>query len=79
VADDSSKGASEEAYDTYPLLDILIHDPVISLEEAVRQNVTKILRLNADGMTDMSIGLHRVQKLNSEAIYNYESTVLHTL
>ncbi|KAF2495032.1 hypothetical protein BU16DRAFT_617913 [Lophium mytilinum] len=69
-----SRAELEEDYYTNPLSNVAIYDPSLTLRIAADQNSTRLIPINANGITSISLIPNRRQYLNKNPVYDYTST-----
>lgn len=58
-----------------PSLWIAIYDPTLNLTSALENGYTRMVLINANGMTAINLGLNRRQAPNTSPAYDYQLSV----
>ncbi|KAH7371573.1 hypothetical protein BKA66DRAFT_611356 [Pyrenochaeta sp. MPI-SDFR-AT-0127] len=66
-----SRAEADQDYYTNPLSSVAIYDPNLALRDAADLNTTRLIPINANGMTSISLIPNRRQYLNKGPIYDY--------
>ncbi|KFY75442.1 hypothetical protein V499_04567 [Pseudogymnoascus sp. VKM F-103] len=73
--DDSSKALSDSSMLLSPSLWIAIYDPTLDLASALENGYTRMVLINANGLTAINLGLNRRQAPNTSPAYDYKLSV----
>ncbi|KFZ07272.1 hypothetical protein V501_06615 [Pseudogymnoascus sp. VKM F-4519 (FW-2642)] len=73
--DDSSKALSDSSMLLSPSLWIAIYDPTLDLTSALQNGYTRMVLINANGLTAINLGLNRRQAPNTSPAYDYKLSV----
>jgi hypothetical protein len=73
--DDSSKALSDSSMLLSPSLWIAIYDPTLDLASALENGYTRMVLINANGVTAINLGLNRRQAPNTSPAYDYKLSV----
>lgn len=58
-----------------PSLWIAIYDPTLNLQEALENGYTRMILVNANGMTAINLGLNYRQVFNASPAYDYDLSI----
>ncbi|OBT53607.1 hypothetical protein VE04_05157 [Pseudogymnoascus sp. 24MN13] len=72
---DSSKALSDSSMLLSPSLWIAIYDPTLDLASALENGYTRMVLINANGVTAINLGLNRRQAPNTSPAYDYKLSV----
>ncbi|OBT77156.1 hypothetical protein VF21_05058 [Pseudogymnoascus sp. 05NY08] len=71
-ANDSSKALNDSSMLLMPSLWIAIYDPTLNLTSALENGYTRMVLINANGMTAINLGINRRQAPNTSPAYDYQ-------
>ncbi|KAK3939958.1 hypothetical protein QBC46DRAFT_314542 [Diplogelasinospora grovesii] len=72
---DSSKSLADSSVILSPSLFIAVHDPTPSLEEALKNGYTRMVLINANGVTAINLGLDYREARGRTPAYDYQLTI----
>lgn len=73
--DNSTKALADSSRILSPSLYVAIHDPTLLLQQALEANYTRLVLVNANGMTSINLGLSSREVLGQAPAYDYQLSI----